>query len=121
MLIGAVPDITLIALLSAACIYCAVLSRKLKTLRDGQAELFKTIEKFDLATKRAEKTLALIQSNQAIVGKQLSSLTNEARLAIDELSVMVTSGDHIASRLEQSVSDIRYIGRDHANKKRMAS
>ena len=118
MTIELIIETIVAALLIATCGYCYLLSRRLRTLREGQEELLASIAKFDDASRRAEKNLALIQSNGALVNGELSKAAAGAHSLIDELSVMVNAGDNIACRLEDAVNDVRAIGSKSAAKTR---
>lgn len=98
------------ALLVATCGYCIVLSRKLKVLREGQAELLDTIEKFDAAARRSERNLETMQGSGAVLNRDLAEATRRANALVDELSVMVHAGDNIAGRLEGAVNEVRQLG-----------
>lgn len=97
-------------LLLATCGYCYVLSRKLHEIRQGQAELLTVIEKFDVASRRAEESLATIRTTGQSMGRELAQVSERANILLDELSVMVQAGDHIAGRIETVVKDVRTIG-----------
>jgi len=98
------------ALLIATCTYCFVLSRRLRVLRSGQEDLFAIIKKFDEASRRAERNLELMQENGLTMGRDLDDVSARATALIDELSVMVNAGDHIAGRIEGVVNEVRAIG-----------
>lgn len=95
------------ALLVATCAYCYILSRKLRTLREGQAELLSVISKFDEASRRAEENLSTMQATGANLNRNLAAATARANALVDELSVMVHAGDRIAGRIEGAVSQAR--------------
>lgn len=117
-----VIEVVLAFLLVSTCAYCFVLSRRLRILRDGQQELLSLIGKFDKASQRAEKNLAAMQSNGVAMSRDLDHLTARAHSLLDELSVMVHAGDHIAGRIEGAVNEVRAIGRRRAaNDRRKAS
>jgi hypothetical protein len=97
-------------LLLATCGYCCILSRKLKALRAEQTELLRTIEVFDGATRRAENNLASMKNAGVAMNRELGETTQRAVALIDELSVMVDAGDHIASRIEGAMREVRAVG-----------
>lgn len=103
-------EIIVAALLIATCGYCFILSRKLRALRRGQAELKTLIEKFDEASRRAERNLAVMQKSGLSASRDLDAVTVRAHALIDELSVMVNAGDHIAGRIEGVVNEVRALG-----------
>ena len=102
------------ALLVATCAYCYVLSRRLRALREGQAELLSLITKFDEASQRAERNLSAMQSNGISMSRDLDVVTARAHALIDELSVMVNAGDRVAGRIEGAVNEVRAIGAKRA-------
>ncbi len=111
-------EISIGLLLVATCVYCVALSRKLQKLRDGQAELLATIDRFDEASRRAEQNLNAMQGAGATLNRDLGAAAARANALIDELSVMVNAGDDIAARIEGAVRDVRTIG---ARSNRLAS
>ena len=113
-------DIIVAGLLVATCAYCFVLSRKLKTLRSGQADLMQMIGKFDEASRRAERNLAIMQKNGVTMGRDLDDVTSRAHALIDELSVMVNAGDNIAVRIEGVVNEVRSLGAARQSKRRLS-
>lgn len=122
MMLGSVIEIVVAALLVATCGYCFVLSRRLRTLRQGQAELLTLIEKFDQASRRAERNLAVMQKSGLTASRDLDAAAARAHALIDELSVMVNAGDHIAGRIEGVVNEVRALGgRRAADQPRTAS
>ena len=115
-------EITVALLLGATCTYCYVLSRRLRVMREGQKELTTLIGKFDEASRRAEKNLSAMQNNGANMGRDLDQVTARANALLDELSVMVHAGDHIAGRIEGAMNEVRAIGKTSAaNDQRRAS
>lgn len=107
-------ELIVAALLVATCGYCFVLSRKLRALRNGQAELKTLIEKFDQASRRAERNLAVMQKSGLTANRDLDAAATRAHALIDELSVMVNAGDHIAGRIEGVVNEVRALGAGRA-------
>jgi len=97
-------------LLIATCTYCYVLSRRLRVLRSGQEDLRAIIKKFDEASRRAERNLERMEENGLTMGRDLDDVSARAAALIDELSVMVNAGDHIAGRIEGVVNEVRAIG-----------
>lgn len=106
----ALIEVIIAALLIATCGYCYVLSRKLRALREGQAELKTLIETFDQASRRAERNLAVMQKSGLTASRDLDAAAARAHALIDELSVMVNAGDHIAGRIEGVVNEVRVLG-----------
>lgn len=119
---GLYVELMMSVLLVATCGYCAVLGRKLRDLREGQRQLIETVEKFDAASRRAEKNLQTMQGAGLEMNKDLDAMTRQANGLIDELSVMVHAGDKIAGRIETAVGEVRILGgAKHKNRERLAS
>ena len=114
MIDAPVIEIVVAVLLVATCGYCIVLNRRLKALKDGQAELQRAIAAFDDASRRAERNLARMESSSAGMGRDLDAVMARAHALVDELSVMVSAGDHIAGRIEGAVSNVRALGAKRA-------
>ena len=110
MTIEIIIEAVVAILLIATCTYWYVLSRRLSALRKGQKELLDVISKFDAASRRAEQNLAAMQNNGVSMGRDLDAVTARANALIDELSVMVNAGDHIAGRIEGVVNEVRTLG-----------
>ncbi len=122
MTVEMIIEIIVGVLLIATCAYCYVLSTKLRTLREGQTELLSVINKFDDASRRAEQTLSNMQLKSTHMNRNLDDVTARANALVDELSVMVHAGDHIAGRIEGAVNEARAIGGLRAaNDRRAAS
>ena len=102
-------EILLACLLAATCGYCFVLNKRLRVLRSGHNDLLKIIADFDSASKRAEKNISLMNMSGQNANKNLSEVTSRATTLMDELSVMVSAGDHVATRIETVVNEVRSI------------
>ncbi|MEX0645567.1 MAG: DUF6468 domain-containing protein [Parvularculaceae bacterium] len=107
-------DVVVALLLVATCGYCIVLNRRLKALKDGQADLQRAIAAFDAASRRAEENLARMESSSLGAGRDLDAVMTRAHALVDELSVMVSAGDHIAGRIEGAVNNVRSLGTKRA-------
>jgi hypothetical protein len=94
-------EAALCALLAATLVYCAVLERRLKAARAGQAEMRSTIAALDASISGAGRMLGALHTAAETVGKTLESEVGEARSAIDELSLIAASGERIAQRMER--------------------
>jgi len=110
MMMGFFVEAVVIALLIATCGYCFMLNRRLQALKTGQVELARSIETFDGATRRAEKNLKLMEKAGLSNERDLQGLTSRAQALANELSVMISSGDKIADRIESTVGDVRRLG-----------
>ena len=110
MSLALLMDFLLAILLGSTCIYCVVLNRRLKTLKDGQADLQSAITVFDSATKRAQETLERLDANGVGRSRDLELEMAKANALAAELSVMVSAGDSIAGRIERAMGEVRAIG-----------
>jgi len=97
-------ELALSLLLAATLVYCSVLERRLKAVREGQEHLKSTIGDLNASLARAGASLRALETAAATVGETLDRKTATARATIDELSVLNTSGERIAERMERSVS-----------------
>ena len=93
----------LCVLLVATLVYCAVLERRLAAVRRGQEDLRNTIGDLNASIEAAGASLRALQSAAGSVGEALDRKVSLARAAIDELSVVTTSGERIAQRMERSI------------------
>lgn len=98
-----VVELALSALLIATLIYCALLERRLRAVRDGQAQMKSTIDSLNASLATAGASLRALQAAAATVGETLDRKLSLARSTIDELSLVTASGERIASRMERSV------------------
>ena len=86
-------------LLVATIFYCALLDRRLKALRSGQDGLRHTIDQLNTATSRAEVSITQLKQMSSEFDSELAKQVRDARTVTDELSVMIASGNSIASRI----------------------
>ncbi|WP_334129018.1 DUF6468 domain-containing protein [Sneathiella sp.] len=96
-------NLLLVGLLLATIGYCAVLNRRLATMRDAHAELRKLTEEFDKALVRSKSGVDELKSLAATTGKQFRSEISQARELIEELQLINASSTRIADRLQQGV------------------
>ena len=110
MTITLIIEIVVGALLIATCTYCYVLSRRLRAIQNGQAELLNVLGRFDDASRRAEHNLEQMQNCGLTLERDLSGTADRAEHLMGELSVMVNAGDNIAGRIEEAINEVRAIG-----------
>ena len=96
-------ELALSALLVATLIYCALLERRLKAVRDGQVQMKSTIDALNASLATAGASLRALQAAAGTIGETLDRKLAIARSTIDELSLVTASGERIASRMERSV------------------
>ena len=90
-------------LLAATLIYCVVLERRLKAVRQGQEGINALIGDLNASLSAASASLRALQTAAGTVGEQLDKKVANARAAIDELGLVTASGERIAPRIERTV------------------
>lgn len=96
-------ELALSALLAATLVYCALLERRLRAVRQGQENLKSTIGDLNASLATAGASLRALQAAAGSVGETLDRKLATARSTIDELSLLTASGERIASRMERTV------------------
>ena len=92
-------------LLAATLVYCMVLERRLKAVRQGQQEMNATIGDLNASLASAGASLRAMQLAAGSVGEQLDRKLATARATIDELSLVSGSAERIAQRMERTVDN----------------
>lgn len=92
-------------LLAATLVYCLVLERRLKAVRQGQEGLNAMIGDLNVSLATAGASLRALQAAAGTVGEQLDKKVAGARAAIDELGLVTASADRIAQRMERTVDN----------------
>jgi hypothetical protein len=87
-------------LLALTLVYCVILERRLAAVRKGQEGLKQTIGELNMAIAGAGASLRALKSAAGEAAHTLDERLKRARLHIDELSVLTTSGERIAQRME---------------------
>ncbi|MEY4964548.1 MAG: hypothetical protein RL274_131 [Pseudomonadota bacterium] len=87
-------------LLALTLCYCVVLERRLAAVRKGQEGLSRTIGELNMAISGAGASLRALKAAAGEAAHTLDDRLKRARLHIDELSVLTTSGERIAQRME---------------------
>lgn len=90
-------------LLAATLVYCVVLERRLKLVRQGQQEMNATIGDLNASLASASASLRALQAAAGTVGEEFDRKLATARATIDELSLVAASGERIAERMERTV------------------
>ena len=91
----------LLAILLAATVgYCAVLERRLRHLRNDQAGLVNIIRDLNLAIATAQNSLRALHGAADEAEQKLSHHVVQARALADELSLLASAGERIATRIE---------------------
>jgi phage shock protein A len=102
MSISLAVELLLSVLLAATLVYCVLLERRLSALRSGQDGLKDTLSELNTAIGHAGASMRALKANAASVSEQLEAGISRGRSIADELSLLTSSGDRIASRIEQS-------------------
>jgi hypothetical protein len=92
-------DLLVAALLSATIFYCWQLNRRLVVLRGGHDELRLLIENLNEATRRAQAATLELKSSSDTVGSRLNGQMASARALVDELKLIVETGNTLADRV----------------------
>ncbi|HEY2069367.1 MAG TPA: DUF6468 domain-containing protein [Rhizomicrobium sp.] len=92
-------ELTLIALLAATLVYCALLERKLSALRKGQDGLKQTILDLNSSIVTAGASMRALKAAASEAAETLDTRIANARQLNDELSLMTASGERIAERI----------------------
>ena len=99
-----IVEIALSALLAATLVYCIVLERKLSALRKGQDGLKQTIGELNTAIVGAGTSMRLLKSAAASASDTLDERLTRARALLDELSLLTSSGERIADRIDRGAT-----------------
>jgi hypothetical protein len=97
-------EVALEVLLAATLCYCIVLERRLAAVRRGQEGLSRTIGELNMAIAGAGASLRALKGAANEAAQTLDERLKRARLHIDELSVLTTSGERIAGRMESATA-----------------
>lgn len=95
-----VLDLALVALLVGVIAYCAILDRRLRTVRAGQSELEGFLAELTEATVKAEQSIITLRAKSGDKVSELQENVKNARVLSDELSLLVETGSRLAERLE---------------------
>lgn len=97
-------ELALTLLLAATLVYCAILERRLASLRKGQDGFKATIVELNQAIVTAGASMRQLKSCAAGAADALDERMTRARGMIDELSVLASAGERIAQRIEKGAS-----------------
>jgi arsenate reductase-like glutaredoxin family protein len=96
-------DVFLVGLLMATIWYCAVLNRRLSTMRDAQDDLRQLSVEFDKTIVKSKLGVEELKTVAQKAGKEIQAEINQANELIEELQLINASGARIADRLQQNV------------------
>jgi hypothetical protein len=102
-----IAELVLEILLAATLVYCIVLERRLAQVRKGQEGLSRMVGELNMAIAGAGASLRALKAAAGDAAASLDERLKRARLHIDELSVLTTSGERIAQRMESAAGSPR--------------
>lgn len=105
--VSLIIDILMAILMVVTIIHCVRLSRRLTALRESRAEMDATIKQFFEASAKADLAIRSFQRNASETAQKLDGEMVKTRLLIDELKIMIETGNNLAGRLEGSVDQAR--------------
>src|ERR1700750_1718387 len=100
-------ELALEVLLAFTLGYCVILERRLAAVRKGQEGLKRHIGELNMAIAGAGASLRALKPPAGEAAHTLDDRLKRARLHIDELSVLTTSGERIAQRMESAAATPR--------------
>src|ERR1700743_3003252 len=100
-------ELGLDVLLAFTLCYCVILERRLAAVRKGQEGLSRLVGELNMAIAGAGSSLRGLKSAAGETSQTLDQRLKRAQLHIDELSVLTTSGERIAQRMESAAANPR--------------
>ena len=100
-------ELGLEVLLAFTLCYCVILERRLAAVRKGQEGLSRLVGELNMAIAGAGSSLRALKSAAGEASQTLDQRLKRAQLHIDELSVLTTSGERIAQRMETAAANPR--------------
>lgn len=100
MLSKLILDFFVAGLLAATLFYCIRLERRLGAFRSGQDGLREVVDQLKAATDTARDSIENLKLAAGIAGEQLEKRVRGAEALIDEMKVIVETGNNLANRLE---------------------
>lgn len=98
---GLLIDLLIAGLCIATMVYAAILNRSLSSLREGRDELRALVDSLSFAVQRAEAAMVGLRDTASGLHKETESRTASARRLLDELQMMIESGESLAERLSR--------------------
>lgn len=103
-ILGLVMDGLLLCFLGVAAYFAAKLSRQLQVFRQSRSELEKLVSDLTGSIAQAERSINGLRQAAQKAGLDLQDEINDARGLLDELHIIVESGEGIAARLEKGTA-----------------
>jgi len=100
--VSPIVEATLAALLLATLFCCARLERRLRHLRKDQESLSGTVRALNAAIATAQTSLAGLRAAARDADETLGRKVSAARGLADELSLLTSAGERIATRMESA-------------------
>ena len=100
--VSLIVEVTLAALLAATLVCCIRLDRRLRHLRSDQESLSGTVRALNAAVTAAQASLAGLRAAAHEADESLGRKLSSARGLADELSLLTSSGERIAARIESA-------------------
>lgn len=101
---GMMLDVVLSGLLVATVVFCIRLNRHLGRVRQAQGELVELVGRFNKATEDARQSIAELKIAGNAAGAELDRNVARARDVIEEMELIIRSGERVAERIEAGVS-----------------
>ena len=98
--VSLIVEITLAVLLAATLYCCMRLENRLRNLRNDQESLSATVRALNGAITAAQSSLAGLRAAAHEADETLGRKVTSARGLADELSLLTSAGERIASRME---------------------
>ena len=93
-------DVLISILLATTIVWCVLLNRRLRGLRQNQGELATLIAELNLATSRAESGISVLRDNAEQAGANLQTSIAHAERLNDDLAYLSERGSRLVDRLE---------------------
>ncbi|MEA2823760.1 MAG: hypothetical protein QOF03_242 [Alphaproteobacteria bacterium] len=100
--VSLIVEVTLAALLAATLVYCIRLDRRLRHLRGDQESLSGAVRALNAAVTAAQASLTGLRAAAHDADESLGRKVSSARGLADELSLLTSSGERIAARIESA-------------------
>lgn len=97
-------DGILAVLLIAVIVVCLIVSRRLSTIRSGQAELRALVDQLNAAVVDAQRSVVGLKSSANEVSEKLQTERQKASAIIDELAMITEAGNNLADRIERGLT-----------------
>lgn len=97
-------DGILAILLIAVIVVCLLVSRRLSTIRSGQAELRALVDQLNTAVVEAQRSVVGLKSSADEVSDKLLVERQKAKAILDELAMITEAGNNLADRIEQGLT-----------------